>query len=125
MNKILFLSLVMGMAGLPALAAEDEGMEFFEKRIRPVLVNECLECHSSQAKTQDKLKGGLLLDSRADLLRGGDSGPAIVPEKPDESLLLEALNYASFEMPPKGKLKPEVIEDFKKWIEMGVPTAHQ
>ncbi len=60
----------MGMAGLPALAAEDEGMEFFEKRIRPVLVNECLECHSSQAKTQDKLKGGLLIDSKADLLRG-------------------------------------------------------
>jgi hypothetical protein len=121
MNKTLVLAFLLGTIGLPVRAADDAGMEFFEKRIRPVLVNECQECHSSQAKAQDKLKGGLLLDSKADLLRGGESGPAIVPGKPDESLLLDALNYESFEMPPQGQLKPEVIADFKKWIEMGAP----
>ena len=64
-------------------------LDFFESRIRPVLIEHCLECHSNN----DKRKGGLALTSRAALLRGGESGPAIVPGKPDASLLLEALRY--------------------------------
>jgi cytochrome c553 len=94
-----------------------EQLAFFETKIRPVLVEYCLACHSND----DKQKGGLSLTSRAGLLRGGESGPAIAPGKPDASLLLEALRYESYEMPPKGKLPARVIDDFAKWIAMGAP----
>jgi hypothetical protein len=92
-------------------------LAFFESRIRPVLIEHCLECHSNN----DKQKGGLALTSRAALLRGGESGPAIVPGKPDASLLLEALKYESYEMPPTGKLPDRIIDEFAKWIAMGAP----
>ncbi len=91
-------------------------LEFFEKRIRPVLAENCYSCHSAAA---EKLRGGLLLDSRWGWETGGDSGPAIVPGKPEESLLLSALRYESFEMPPRAKLPNEVIADFVRWIERG------
>ena len=123
MSKTFSISLFVLSLGVPAVAADDPGIDFFEKRIRPVLVKECAECHS--AKTQGELKGKLNLDSREGLLTGGDTGPAIVPGKPDESLLIEALNYDSFEMPPKGKLDAKVIADFKKWIEMGAPDPRK
>jgi len=116
------VSLLVCAAGFAARArGEDEastGLELFEKRIRPVLVGQCYECHSAEAKT---LRAGLLLDSRDGLRQGGDSGPAVVPGKPDESLLLGALRYEGFEMPPSGKLADEVIADFQKWIELGAP----
>jgi hypothetical protein len=118
------LILLAGGLGLPIGAAAAEpprdaaGIEFFEKKIRPVLVRHCAECHAADSKT---LRGGLLVDSRGGLLAGGDSGPAVVPGKPDESLLLEALRYESFEMPPTGKLPDAVIADFAQWIEMGLP----
>ncbi|MBX6313719.1 MAG: DUF1553 domain-containing protein [Isosphaeraceae bacterium] len=104
----------------PALAAADDpaGIAFFEKKIRPVLVKECYACHSAEAK---KVRGGLRLDSRAGLLAGGDSGPAIVPGQPDESLLLEALRHEGLAMPPKGKLPDGVVADFERWIQMGAP----
>ena len=78
-------------------------VEFFEKNIRPVLVEHCYKCHSVEAK---KLKGGLAMDSRDGLRKGGDSGPAVVPGKPKESLLLKAVGYTheGLRMPPKGKL---------------------
>jgi hypothetical protein len=95
-----------------------EGVEFFEAHIRPVLVEKCYGCHSSKAA---KPKGGLRLDSRERIRAGGESGPAIVPNKPDESLLLSALRYESNEMPPTGKLPDSVINDFAKWIAMGAP----
>lgn len=101
-----------------SLPAADPGLEFFEKKIRPVLVAHCYECHSREA---DKTKGGLLLDSRAGVLRGGESGPAAVPGKPAESLLIEAIRYESFEMPPTGRLPEAVVADFVKWVEMGAP----
>ncbi|MBH57783.1 MAG: hypothetical protein CMJ82_11420 [Planctomycetaceae bacterium] len=94
-------------------------LEFFEKRIRPVLVEHCYKCHSQPAAKKDELRGGLLLDSRAGLLAGGESGEAIVPGKPDEGTLLGSLNYDLYEMPPSGKLPAAVIEDFRTWIEMG------
>jgi hypothetical protein len=99
--------------------SNDEAVAFFESRIRPVLAEHCYGCHSNQADQQRKLKGGLLLDSREGSRRGGDSGPAVVPGKPQESLLLSALRHESFEMPPKGKLPDTVIEDFERWIRTG------
>lgn len=97
-------------------------VEFFEKKIRPVLAEHCYACHSVEAEKNKKLKGSLLLDSRAGLLQGGDSGPALVPGKPAESLLLKSLHYdGDLQMPPKGKLPEAVIKDFEKWIAMGAP----
>lgn len=98
-----------------------EALDFFEKKIRPVLIEKCYECHSAQAKAVGKLKGGLLLDSRQAAQAGGDSGPSVVPRKLDESLLIEAIRYGedSYKMPPEGKLPDKVIADFEKWISMG------
>jgi hypothetical protein len=97
-------------------ADEAADIKFFESKIRPVLVEQCYSCHSAGAKI---LRGGLLLDSRAGLLKGGDSGPAVVPGKPEESVLIEALNFESYEMPPSGKLPKAVIADFETWIKRG------
>ncbi|MCB1089933.1 MAG: PSD1 domain-containing protein [Verrucomicrobiae bacterium] len=99
-------------------AAEDEA--FFEKEIRPILIERCYECHSSES---GKTKGGLALDTREGWSRGGDSGPAIVPGKPDESLLVEAIRYenADVEMPPKGKLRENEIALLTQWVGRGAP----
>ena len=98
-----------------------KGIEFFESKIRPVLVKKCYACHSQDAVKARKLKGRLLLDSKAGVLAGGDSGPAIVPGKPERSLLLQAIRHDSLEMPPDERLSDKVISDFVKWIEMGAP----
>jgi hypothetical protein len=105
-----------------AITAEQE--QFFEAKIRPVLVMQCGKCHSS---TAEKLRAGLRLDSREGLRVGGDSGPAIVPGQPDESLLLRAIRYRDDElhMPPKGKLPDEVIANFEAWIQMGAPDPRR
>jgi hypothetical protein len=94
-------------------------VEFFEKKIRPVLVENCYECHSATSK---KLKGGLRADSRDELLKGGDTGPAITPGKPDASLLMTAISHRDpgLTMPPKkAKLPESVIADFERWIRDG------
>ena len=95
-----------------------EQVEFFEAKIRPVLVGRCYECHSAKKADPD---AGLRLDSAPAVLRGGDSGPVLVPGKPEESLLVEALRYESYEMPPDGKLDEATVADFVRWIEMGAP----
>ena len=95
-----------------------EQQNFFEKEIRPLLVEHCYECHSLGAA---KIKAGLLLDSRKGMLKGGDSGPSIVPMKTDDSLLIQAVRYDGFEMPPKGKLPAKDIEALSKWVAMGAP----
>src|SRR5688572_25305632 len=101
------------------LNAADDGVQFFENRIRPVLIRECFACHSSQAKS---LKGGLSLEWKESILRGGDTGPALVSKKPSDSLLLSALKHdGDVQMPPKGKLPDAVIRDFEQWIAMGAP----
>jgi hypothetical protein len=105
------------LAEAPVIFSAAE-LDFFETRIRPVLVEHCYECHSAEA---DILQGGLLLDSGQGVLAGGDSGAALVPGNPAESLLLKALRYESFEMPPDGKLPDDVIADIERWIEMGAP----
>jgi hypothetical protein len=104
-------------------------LAFFENKIRPVLVEHCYGCHSRDAVTQGKLKGSLLLDSRDGMLRGGDSGPSLVAGQKHESLILKALRYEDYEMPPAGKLPQSVIDDFERWIEDGAVDprldAHQ
>ncbi|MBA2224897.1 DUF1553 domain-containing protein [Thermogemmata fonticola] len=93
----------------------------FESKIRPVLIRECYSCHS--AETKKGPKANLRLDTREGILQGGDSGPAVVPGKPMESLLLKALrgDDGVALMPPKGKLPDTVIADFEKWIRLGAP----
>ena len=99
----------------------DEGIDFFEQKIRPVLVDRCYSCHSANAAAKKTLKGGLLLDTREALRKGGESGPAIIPGKPRESLLIAAIRHESLEMPPKEKLSAQVIADFEKWVQIGAP----
>jgi hypothetical protein len=106
-----------------AAAAEPQpdraSLEFFESKIRPILVEHCYKCHSAEADKAGKLKGGLRLDTRDALRKGGDSGPAVVPGNPGKGTLLSAIKHETFEMPPKGKLPEAVIADFVKWIEKG------
>ena len=132
MNKrfylgISFLSCFVVASGFvcdrPTIANEpisEQHREFFETKIRPVLVEHCYECHAQDSKT---LQGGLLVDSRAGVLAGGDSGESVVVGDSADSLLIEALEYGddAFQMPPKGKLSDEVILDFRKWIDIGLP----
>jgi Protein of unknown function (DUF1549)/Protein of unknown function (DUF1553)/Planctomycete cytochrome C len=100
--------------------ADEGGLEFFESKIRPVLVERCNRCHSAGEKAP---KGGLRLDSTAGLRKGGDSGVVIAPGKVDESLLIDAITHEGgvAEMPPDTKLPDRVIADFRQWVEMGAP----
>ncbi|HEX2852846.1 MAG TPA: PSD1 and planctomycete cytochrome C domain-containing protein [Opitutaceae bacterium] len=96
-------------------------LQFFESKIRPILVENCYKCHSREA---DKVKGGLLLDTREGLLAGGSSGSTIVPGKPDESVLIQAIRYTDpdLQMPPKGeKLSDRQIADLTEWVKRGAP----
>ena len=99
-------------------AIGSEERQFFEKQVRPLLIKHCYQCHSSAAKV---LKGGLHLDSRGGWMKGGGTGPAIVPGSLDESLLIEAIRYESLEMPPKGKLADADIAILERWVAMGAP----
>ncbi|MCP4508933.1 MAG: DUF1549 domain-containing protein, partial [Fuerstiella sp.] len=108
--------LVTGSAWAADPAIERQRLDFFETKIRPVLVEHCYECHAADSR---KLSGGLLVDSRQGLLEGGESGPAVVPGDLEESLLISALKHDGFEMPPQGKLSAAVIADFEKWIRDG------
>ncbi len=95
---------------------------FFEKHIRPALVNYCYECHSLKG---GKTLGGLLLDTRESIRGGGDSGPAVQPGSLDDSVLWEAINWEGYEMPPKEQMPKEIIAHFKQWIEMGAPDPRE
>ena len=106
---------------LPVAGADQKGIDFFEAKIRPMLVKHCYACHSAGASAKKKLKGGLLLDSRDGIRLGGESGPGAVPGKPADSLIISALRQETFQMPPTGKLPDEIIADFVRWIEMGAP----
>ena len=107
---------------LPALAdgptSSPEQLDFFERKIRPVLIEHCYECHAADSKI---IQGGLRVDHRAGLLQGGDSGSSIDLKEPAESSLIKALRYEDVEMPPKGKLSDSIIADFETWIAMGAP----
>ena len=96
-------------------------LQFFENKIRPVLADNCYKCHSQQAQ---KIKAGLLLDTREGVLKGGNSGPAIVPGDPDKSRLITAVRYTDtdLQMPPKDKkLSDTQIADLEAWVKMGAP----
>jgi hypothetical protein len=96
------------------------GIAFFEQHIRPLLKEHCYSCHSRQAKN---LRGGLLLDSKEGRSKGGDRGPAIVPNRPDKSLLIRAVRYQDdLKMPPKGKLSDKQIDLLVRWVRMGAPA---
>jgi hypothetical protein len=112
---------VVGCCGAAAGNFFTRRPRIFEKKIRPVLVAQCYQCHSASAK---KPAGGLLLDSREAMLKGGASGlAAIVPNDPEASLLLQAIRYTNpkLQMPMSGKLPDEVIQDFEAWIKIGAP----
>ncbi len=108
-----------GRLSAASVATPEEGIAFFEKRIRPVLVEHCYECHSASAK---KVKGGLRLDSRDGWVKGGASGPAIVPGKPDDSLLIKGVRHwdKDFRMPEK-PLPPALVADLVEWVKLGAP----
>jgi hypothetical protein len=95
-----------------------EQVAFFEAKIRPVLIEHCYKCHSAEGQS---IRGGLGVDSKDALTIGGESGPAVVPGKPEESILWNAMNYQDYRMPPSGKLPDSILKDFKTWIEMGAP----
>jgi len=108
-------------AAHPAFSAQD--LAFFETNIRPVLVKTCYECHSADSK---ELKAGLALDARAAILKGGDSGKAAIPGRPEASLLIKSLTHADpdLKMPPDkhgGRLSDGVIENFSEWVRRGLP----
>lgn len=113
------ITIVLCLTTVPLYADDDQKLaqaEFFEKKIRPVLVEHCYKCHAQDAAAR---KGNLRLDTAAAARTGGDSGPAVVPGQPDESLLLSALKYDTFEMPPSGQLPEHVVADFRHWIQQG------
>jgi mono/diheme cytochrome c family protein len=103
-------------ASEPEKAPTAAEAQFFEAKVRPVLVEQCGSCHGN-----GKEKGGLSLESRKAMMAGGDSGPALDLEKPTESLLIKAINHDGRKMPPKSKLSPEQIADLTAWAKMGAP----
>ena len=124
---ILYSSLVLCGGALAASADDGQhavsprDIEFFEKKVRPVFAARCYSCHSRKAET---VQGGLKVDSLGALLAGGDSGPAIVPGKPEESLLIAVIRFdsnADFQMPPKGKLPDREIAALAEWVRRGAP----
>jgi len=107
-------------AAAEAAAAErnvgSDGRQYYENHVAPILKKNCYKCHG-----KGEVRGGLRLTSRSDILTGGDTGEAVSLDSPDESLLLSALNYESYEMPPSGKLPDEQIAVIRRWIELGLP----
>lgn len=123
-SKYLLRSIALSvMAAVPSLAAEPgtpsagspEVAEFFEKKIRPLLIDNCYNCHSANTNA----KGGLRVDDINGLLQGGNGGAAVVPGNPDDSLLIQAVRYEGLEMPPKKRLSEEQIADLSKWVKDG------
>jgi mono/diheme cytochrome c family protein len=122
---LLLTGLIAGTAGYAATEPTPEQLDFFEKKIRPIFAENCYKCHSIE---QGKSKGELTLDTRDGVLKGGETGPAIVPGDPAQSLLVKAINYQDkdLQMPPKGdKLTAEQIADLTSWIKMGAPDPRK
>ena len=110
-------AMTLSLCGFPPNAHSDDAPHtpaFFEHHIRPILATRCLKCHGEK-----KQEGELRLDSLAAMIKGGESGPAIVKGKLLESPLIEAINYQGLEMPPTGQLSAGVIKQFEQWITAG------
>jgi hypothetical protein len=124
MEKFRIVITLLPMLLLQAVAtqaADDAtGTAFFEKRIRPLLVKHCYECHSEEAEER---QGGLLLDRRSGWIEGGDTTKAVIPGEPEASLLIKAVRYSdeNLQMPPDGKLEPEQIKLLEQWVRLGAP----
>ena len=117
LSRLCWLFLACLALEVSGAAEEDESRVLFETLVLPSLEEHCYRCH---AETSGDLKGGLLLDRRLGLLQGGDSGPAIVPGDPDQSLLIQAIRHQELRMPPKGdRLSDATIQGFRRWIELG------
>jgi hypothetical protein len=126
MSQLALVSLVLlaaRMATAEDRKANPEGVDFFEAKVRPVLVENCYKCHSVQAKSP---KGGLRLDSLDGMIKGGDTGPAVVPRDVEASLLVRAVRYKDeqIRMPPKGKLPDETIATLEQWVRTGAVMPH-
>ncbi len=135
MVAVLGICCALGLVGGVAVRAAEikkrgeeklsvEALEFFEGKVRPLLVKYCHECHAHDAR---KIRGGLLLDSRDGWAKGGDSGPAVVPGSLEKSLLIEAVRYKNrdMQMPPKRKLDAAEVAVFEKWVKMGAPDPRK
>ncbi len=120
LTSTVLVLLLLGRLAAPAQGFADGETEFFETKVRPVLAEHCYRCHGPK-----KQEFGLRLDSLQGLLKGGDSGPAIVPGKPDQSLLISALKHEDYEMPPSGKLPKHVIDNMARWVRTGAPWPDQ
>jgi len=109
---------------LSSVIADDAQTAFFEKTIRPILINRCYECHSVES---GKNKGGLRLDSRDAVLKGGDNGPALVAGELEKSLLVESIRYHNqdMQMPPKGALPAAEVKALEAWVKMGAPDPRE
>ena len=119
---LIILSSIASGEESETLKTDDEGVKFFQKQIEPILKRRCYECHSHDS---GKAKGGLVLDSRSGWQKGGSEGAAITPGKPSESLLMAAVRYESYEMPPDKKLPAGEIALLEKWIKMGAPDPRK
>src|SRR3954452_7086848 len=114
------LALMVSLSGLPAADLTPAQAQFFETKIRPIFADTCYKCHGQSA---EKVKGGLLLDSKEGLLKGGENGPAIRPGDPENSLLIKAVRYTDpdLQMPPKNKLSDDQLAALVAWVKMGAP----
>ena len=122
MATLFLCAIALADEGNTKKAASVAGIEFFEQQIAPILKRRCYECHSHKS---GKAKGGLVLDSRHGWKKGGGEGPAIVPGKPGESLLIEAVRYEGYQMPPDKKLPTSEIALLEKWVAMGAPDPRK
>ena len=119
-SALILLGVAFGTQPAAGADVSPEGLDFFEKKVRPILVNHCYECHSAKSK---KVEGSFLLDARDSLIKGGDSGPGLVPGDPDQSLFITAVRQTDkdLRMPPKQKLSASQIADLETWVKMGAP----
>src|SRR5262245_37175575 len=121
------LAIACGVALGRAWSAElpPDQVDFFEKKIRPVLVEHCYKCHSENG--EKGIKGGLSLESREGIRKGGDTGPVLELSNPDKSLIIQAIRHSDedLQMPPKHRLSQEVISNFEQWVRMGAPDPRE
>ncbi len=121
-----FIALAIALHTSSAMGApaDDSKIAFFEKTIRPILINRCYECHSMES---GKSKGGLLMDSRDAILKGGDNGPALVAGDPEKSRIIESVRYHNqdLQMPPKGAMPAAEVRALEEWVKMGAPDPRE
>ena len=120
-NRFIRLSPFFGLFAVGCIEAAEA--DFFDSKVLPVLQRRCYECHSHEKK----IKGGLTLDSRSGWEKGGDTGPALVPGKPDDSLLIKAIRYSDpdLSMPPKKRLSAEEVAVLTEWVKLGAPDPRE